>query len=340
MVSRMMVTILLSWTVRRFSSGSNTLVWTCWINWVTSQGPLATQFRVQACLLWIEDLQHTITSSSSMLIMPVSVAPWVWWSIPVTMFPTVWKEGVKRSSSKSCLIGGQPRQDPVPNTWTSTCWSHRWGRIGTSRCPREYCYHRCAEDRSRLATFASVFVCSFACLFERVCVRTLTQGGQSPCDFPQKRETGVSKWGKHCFRPVLSTLCCLLLCYQEPILWTYTVLWREDRSSVKDQTAPFHNGSEVLITMLVRIQTTSNCKQGWSDDSRNLTSLGMSLPSQTMLEDGSFPRTAFSWLSGWPRNLSLYVRHSHHWLLHAWWGWLVCGSSEAGSGERLLMFLL
>lgn len=45
--------------------------------------------------------------------------------------------------------------------------------------------------------------------------------------------------------------------------------------------------SEVPEAMLVRAQAASNCRQGWSDDFRNSTSLGMS-PTSTISFRGGF----------------------------------------------------
>lgn len=75
---------------------------------------------------------------------------------------------------------------------------------------------------------------------------------------------------------------------------SHTVMWGEDRSSTKGGMAPPSTTawvcSEVPEAMLVRAQAASNCKQGWGDNFRNSTSLGMR-PASTINFRGGF----FSW---------------------------------------------
>lgn len=56
--------------------------------------------RAQAASLWMEDL-GCISSWGSTLSRPASMAAWVWRSVPVTMFPTVRREGVCKDKARS-----------------------------------------------------------------------------------------------------------------------------------------------------------------------------------------------------------------------------------------------
>lgn len=69
-------------------------------SWMCCCGPAATLLRVQAASFWMEDLGYN-RSRGSTLSIPASMASWVWWSVPVTMFPTVRREGVWKNKARS-----------------------------------------------------------------------------------------------------------------------------------------------------------------------------------------------------------------------------------------------
>ena len=156
-MSRMMITILVSGMVRRFIRGSKTPAWTSWINWSTVppavklatvqtasywalsspvsrtatkggsalqaigcwvcwQGPAATLLRAQAASFWMEG-RGCVRSWGRTARMAVSRASWVWWSVPVTMFPTVRREGVKTLSSELLMSSTSLGRTPVSTTW-------------------------------------------------------------------------------------------------------------------------------------------------------------------------------------------------------------------------------
>lgn len=82
---------------RATKGGSVPQAISCWMCW---QGPAATLLKAQAASFWMEDL-GCIRSWGSTFRMPASMATWVWWSVPVTMFPTVRREGVWKNKAAS-----------------------------------------------------------------------------------------------------------------------------------------------------------------------------------------------------------------------------------------------
>ena len=85
--------------------------WWCWGDWV------ATLLRAQAATFWMEDLGCS-RSWGSMPRLPMSMATWVWRSVPVTMLPIVWREGVKILSFQLVMSSASMGSTSMSTTWS------------------------------------------------------------------------------------------------------------------------------------------------------------------------------------------------------------------------------